>query len=105
RLLAGLTPNAWNAVLDRDLQTCLASPAVDPQTLARVTAETLLLKQARFDGSASMLSDMGRDPLWLAFLSRCVNVSPAMEVRLEAVRDALAEMSVEGGRPNAAIGV
>ncbi|MBB1178188.1 hypothetical protein DSM05_03340 [Pseudomonas sp. FW305-3-2-15-E-TSA4] len=105
RLLAGLTPNAWNAVLDRDLQTCLASPTVDPQTLARVTAETLLLKQAQFDGSASMLSDMGRDPLWLAFLTRCVNVSPAMETRLETVRDALVEMLTEGDRPDPAIGV
>lgn len=105
RLLESLTPNAWNAVLDRDLQACLASPTVDPQTLSRVTAETLLLKQARFDGSASMLSDMGRDPLWLAFLSRCVNVSPAMEARLDAVREALVEMPAGGDGPDAAIGV
>jgi SAM-dependent methyltransferase len=93
RLLEGLKPSAWDPTLDRDLQICLTAPSVDPQTLARVTAETLLLKQGRFDGTAVMLEAMGRDPLWLAFLSRCVNVSAAMELRLDAVRTAVVEAS------------
>lgn len=106
RLLEGLKPNAWNAALDRDLRICLAEPVVDPQSLARVTAETLLLKQVRFDGTPAALAAMGRDPLWLGFLSRCVNVSPAMEARLDAVRTALAEMQVErGDRLEAPIGL
>ncbi len=91
RLLEGLKPSVWDPALDRDLLVCLSSPTVDPQPLARVTAETLLLKQARFDGTAAMLEAMGRDPLWLALLSRCVNVSAAMEMRLDAVRTAVVE--------------
>ncbi|GLK50475.1 hypothetical protein GCM10017620_34490 [Brevundimonas intermedia] len=91
RLLEGLKPSAWDPALGRDLLVCLTSPTVDPQTLARVTAETLLLKQGRFDGTAVMLQAMARDPLWLAFLSRCVNVSAAMEIRLDAVRTAVVE--------------
>ena len=91
RLLEGLKPSVWDPALDRDLLVCLSSPTVDPQTLARVTAETLLLKQGRFDGTAVMLEAMGGDPLWLAFLSRCVNVSAAMEMRLDAVRTAVVE--------------
>jgi 2-polyprenyl-3-methyl-5-hydroxy-6-metoxy-1,4-benzoquinol methylase len=95
RLLEGLKPSAWDPTLDRDLQICLTAPTVDPQTLARVVAETLLLKQSAFDGTAVTLEAMGRDPLWLAFLSRCVNVSAAMEARLDAVRTALVEIRVE----------
>lgn len=97
RLLEGLKPSAWDPTLDRDLQICLTAPSVDPQTLARVAAETLLLKQSAFDGTAATLEAIGRDPLWLAFLSRCVNVSAAMEARLDAVRTALVKMRVEAG--------
>src|SRR3989344_180066 len=84
RLLEGLKPSAWDPALDRDLLVCLSSPTVDPQTLARVTAETLLLKQARFDGTAATLESMGRVPLWLGFLSPWLNVRPAMRRRLVA---------------------
>ena len=97
RLLEGLKPSAWDPTLDRDLQICLTAPTVDPQALARVAAETLLLKQSGFDGTAATLEAIGRDPLWLAFLSRCMNVSAAMEARLDAVRTALVEIRVEAG--------
>lgn len=90
RLLAGLSPDAWHPRLDADLRACLAEPTVNVQDLARVTAQTLLLKQTWFDGAAATLEAMGRDPLWLAFLSQCLNVSAAMEARLDAVRAALA---------------
>jgi len=89
RLLAGLSPDAWHPRLDADLRACLAEPTVDTQGLARVTAETLLLKQPTFDGASTTLEAMGRDALWLAFLSQCLNVSAAMEARLDAVRRAL----------------
>ncbi|MBA4807528.1 methyltransferase domain-containing protein [Brevundimonas sp.] len=90
-LLSRLSPSSWAPQLDADLCACLADPAVEPQTLARVTAEALLLKQPAFDGSGEALEAMGRDPLWLAFLSRCLNVSAAMEARLDAVRAAVVE--------------
>lgn len=88
-LLADLSPRAWHRQLDADLNACFAETTVEPQGLARVTAETLLLKQSGFDGSVAALEAMGGDPLWLAFLSRCVNVSAAMEARLNAVRATL----------------
>ena len=96
-LLADLSPRAWHRQLDADLNACFAEVTVEPQGLARVTAETLLLKQGGFDGSAAALEAMGGDPLWLSFLSRCVNVSAAMEARLNAVRGALlAADNIEG---------
>ncbi len=88
-LLAELSPRAWHRQLDADLNACFAATTVEPQGLARVTAETLLLKQGGFDGSTAALEAMGGDPLWLAFLSRCVNVSAEMEAGLNAVRAAL----------------
>jgi 2-polyprenyl-3-methyl-5-hydroxy-6-metoxy-1,4-benzoquinol methylase len=103
RLLSGLKPNACHPALERDLLACLAAPGVDAQTLARVTAETLSLKQPAFDGAAATLAVIGSDPLWLGFLSRCLNVSAAMEVRLDAVRARLVatfEASGEGGEPS-----
>lgn len=93
RLLAGLSPKVWHRQLDADLCACLAEPSVDPQGLASVAAATLLAKQPLFDGAAATLEAMGRDPLWLAFLSGCLNVSPAMEARLNAVRAALVSAS------------
>ena len=89
RLLAGLRPTAWDERLDEDLRLCLAEPTVEAQALAPATAETLLLKQPAFHATAETLEAMGRDPLWLAFLTRCLNVNPPMEARLNAVRDTL----------------
>lgn len=98
-LLADLSPRAWHRQLDADLNACFAEASVEPQGLSRVTAETLLLKQGRFDGAAAALEAMGRDPLWLGFLSRCVNVSAAMEARLNAVRAGL--LAVDEGAGDA----
>ncbi len=90
-LIAGVSPSGWHPKLDSDLRTCLASPAVDPQMLARVTARVLLLHYPE--------PAVAEDPLWIAFLTRCINVDPAMEARLvwlagqklpEALRAALA---------------
>lgn len=87
--LAGLSPSGWHPVLHADLTVLLGEASVDPQALARVTARTLLLKAPDFDGAAETLEALGRDPLWLGFLTRCLNVDAAMETRLNALRAAL----------------
>lgn len=97
RLLAALRPEAWDSRLDEDLRLCLGEATVEAQTLARAVAQTLLLKEPEFDGSAETLEAMGRDPLWLTFLTRCLNVSPAMEARLDTVRTALLLTRGSGG--------
>lgn len=74
-LLATLRPIAWDARLAADLCTCLTDDQLDPQPLARATAELLL-----HSGEA--------DPLWPLFLTRCLNTHPAMEAHLVALRDA-----------------
>jgi ubiquinone/menaquinone biosynthesis C-methylase UbiE len=78
-LLATIRPVAPDTRLEADLLGCLHDDQLDSQPLARVTAELLLLKQ----------DDPGEDPLWIAFLTRCINTHPAMETRLVAMRDAL----------------
>ncbi|MFJ6023685.1 methyltransferase domain-containing protein [Brevundimonas sp. NPDC092305] len=81
-LLAGLAPTTWHRQLDHDLTACLTSPAVDPQTLAKAAARLLLLKTPE----GKVPDD---DPLWLAFLTRCINVDAAMEARLTTLRRAV----------------
>lgn len=75
-LLATLRPAGYDARLAVDLRACLADEALDPQPLARVAAELLLHADEA-------------DPLWIAFLTRCINTHPAMEARLVAMRDTL----------------
>lgn len=82
-LLENFVPRRRSERLERDLLACLEEPAVDPQRLARVTAAALLL---RGEGDAA---ELGAAPLWVAFLSRCINVNPAMEARLIRARRAL----------------
>jgi SAM-dependent methyltransferase len=89
RLLAGLAPSRWHPVLDADLTALLGESSVDPQILARTTARVLLLKTPRFEEAAEALEALGGDALWIAFLSRCLNVDAAMEARLDALRRAL----------------
>ncbi|WP_395944014.1 methyltransferase domain-containing protein [Brevundimonas sp.] len=101
--LADLSPNGWHTVLDADLTVLLNEASVDPQTLARVTARTLLLKAPSFDGAVETLEALGRDPLWLAFLSRCLNVDAAMEARLNALRAALRATEGAEGEGRAAL--
>lgn len=103
RLLTGLKPDAWDDRLDEDLRFCLGEATVEAQTLARVAAQTLLLKQPEFDGTAETLEAMVRDPLWLIFLTRCLNVSPAMEARLDAIRQALARTQGDEGERRRAL--
>ena len=93
-LAAQIRPKGYFAKLDSDLRLCLASASVDPQMLARVTARLLLLKYP--DAEAPV----GDDPLWRAFLARCINVDPEMEARLVGMaqapgplREALAEQA------------
>ncbi|AQR73963.1 bifunctional 2-polyprenyl-6-hydroxyphenol methylase/3-demethylubiquinol 3-O-methyltransferase UbiG [Sphingomonas sp. LM7] len=76
-LLATIRPAAVDARLEADLLACLNDDQLDPQPLARITAELLLLKNSE------------ASPLWTAFLTRCLNTHPAMEARLIAMRDAL----------------
>lgn len=77
RVLADVSPRAWFPRLDADLRFCLAAPGVDPQRLARVAARLLLRKYPGPD-----MLRAAHDPLWIAFLTRCINVDPEMEARL-----------------------
>lgn len=83
-LLSGLEPDGWHPRLDHDLLACLMTPEVEAQRLARVTARVLMLKTPVRD--AESLAEMAADPLWIAFLMRCLNVDAEMERRLTAVR-------------------
>jgi SAM-dependent methyltransferase len=93
-LVSQITPRGYFAKLDSDLRVCMAAESVDPQILARVTARLLLLKYPE----AGEVTD---DPLWTAFLTRCINVDPEMEARLVtmmgaapgALHEALAEQA------------
>lgn len=78
-LLTTIRPATPDARLEADLLDCLNDDQLDPQPLARVTAELLLLKGG----------DAATDPLWTIFLTRCINTHPAMENRLVAMRDTL----------------
>ena len=80
-LLSGLEPDTWHPQLARDLTACLEADGLDPQALARVAARVLLLKP-----DADAPAAMAADPLWIAFLTRCLNIDPAMEARLTALR-------------------
>lgn len=84
-------------MLDADLTTLLAEPSVDPQILARIVARVLLLKTPQFEETTEALESVGGDPLWVAFLSRCLNVDAAMEARLDALCRALTAMHGQGG--------
>ncbi|MEP9358013.1 class I SAM-dependent methyltransferase [Sphingomonas sp. KR3-1] len=74
RLLAGMALTGWPEQLEADLVTCLHAGSVDPQTLARTAARMLLVKYPTLV--------VAEDALWAAFLTRCINVDPAMEARL-----------------------
>ncbi|WP_180142198.1 class I SAM-dependent methyltransferase [Sphingomonas sp. R-74633] len=73
-LLARLSLSGWPPQLEDDLVTCLHTASVDPQALARGAARMLLVKYPE-----PVVAD---DALWEAFLTRCINVDPAMERRL-----------------------
>jgi SAM-dependent methyltransferase len=75
-LLAALRPVGYDADLAGDVRACLADEQLDPQPLAGVAAHLLL-----HAGDS--------DPLWIAFLTRCINTHPELETRLIAMRDAL----------------
>ena len=79
RLVGRIVPDRYHPQVQRDLLRCFARADVDTQQLARVTATLLLLKPQ----STALLA---RDPLWIAFLTQCLNVDPAMEARLTALR-------------------
>lgn len=85
-LVAGIAFTAHHPRLEADLLACLDDPAVEAQSLARVAAGLLLLKHPQGPPPDALAAD----PLWLAFLTRCVNVLPAMEARLASLRTALA---------------
>lgn len=91
RLLAGLRPQTCAPRFERDLVACLEEPRVDAQILAYAAAHALLRKYP--DGTPAEAA--GDDPLWRAFLTRCINVHPAMEARLGAMRRALLARSAE----------
>ncbi|QTC91904.1 class I SAM-dependent methyltransferase [Brevundimonas goettingensis] len=86
--LGAFSGRAYHPKLEHDLVACFAEPGVEHQALARVTAELLLAREAAGAVSAD-LDAVARDPLWLAFLSLCLNVEAAMEARLVTLRAAL----------------
>ncbi|WP_342250796.1 class I SAM-dependent methyltransferase [Sphingomonas sp. OTU376] len=96
-LLSHLSLTGWPTQLEADLVTCLHARTVDPQALARTTARMLLVKYPE--------PIVAEDALWIAFLTRCINVDPAMEARLawlagetlpEGLRAALAVQAFAG---------
>ena len=64
----------WPVQLEADVVTLLRAASADPQTLARAAAHMLLTKYPE--------PVVAYDPLWAAFLTRCINLDPAMERRL-----------------------
>lgn len=96
--LGAFSGRTYHPRLEQDLLACFAEPAVEHQALARVTAELLLAREAAGAASAD-LDAVARDPLWLAFLSLCLNVEAAMEARIAALRAALiARVSEDQGQ-------
>ena len=73
-LLARLSLTGWPEQLEADLVICLRAGSVDPQLLARAAAHMLLVKYPE--------PVVAEDALWDAFLTRCINMDPAMEARL-----------------------
>lgn len=96
--LGAFSGRTYHPKLEQDLLACFAQAAVEHQALARVTAELLLAREAAGAASAD-LDAVARDPLWLAFLSLCLNVEAAMEARLVSLRAALIARVGEGGVP------
>ena len=90
--LGALRPTGWHAPIERDL-CILFEQAIDHQTLAHVTALTLLGKTETQGDDPAALDRIASNPLWLGFLSLCLNVEPAMEARLTAIRKAVAACS------------
>ena len=74
RALAGMRLTGWPVQLEADLVTLLRAASIDPQTLARAAAHMLLIKYPE--------PVVAYDLLWAAFLTRCINLDPAMEQRL-----------------------
>jgi len=94
--LAGLRPDAWHASLDRDLLALWREPGIERQRLARITAVTLVAKPDTGGEAEAVLDRIATDPLWLAFLSGCLNVDAAMEARLVVLRHALLDAHAAG---------
>lgn len=82
-LLANLVPENYHPKLDQDLRACLEEEQVDAQSLAGVIAGVLLQKYPDAQGDFDRI---GSDPLWIAFLTRCINTHPRMEMRLTGLR-------------------
>lgn len=82
--LPNLNPKQWHPSLERALLACFENP----QPLARFAARLLLLKHSEED-----IISAEQDPLWLAFLSRCINVDARMEARIQQLRQKVAPTS------------
>lgn len=96
--LGAFSGRTYHPKLEQDLLACFAQASVEHQALARVTAELLLAREAAGAASAD-LDAIARDPLWLAFLSLCLNVEAAMEARLVILRAVLIDRVGEGTVP------
>ena len=96
--LGAFSGRTYHPKLEQDLLACFAEPAVEHQALARVTAELLLAREAAGAVPAD-LDAVARDPLWLAFLSLCLNVEAAMEANIAALRAALIARVGQGSVP------
>ena len=82
-LLGSLSFDRYAAERDDELKLCLETPSVDAQHLAAVLARHLMLKYP------AILDDpkpVARDPLWIALLTRTVNVDAEMEQLLTRLR-------------------
>jgi SAM-dependent methyltransferase/tetratricopeptide (TPR) repeat protein len=97
-LLGVFSGRTYHPQLEQDLLACFAEPAVEHQALARVTAELLLAREAAVSTDLDVIA---KDPLWLAFLSLCLNIEAAMEARIAALRAALVARVGQGEVPAA----
>lgn len=86
-LLAGFSGRTWHARLEQDVLACLAVPNIDHQVLARLAAELLMAREPEPEPEPEpVLERIAADPLWRAFLSRCLNVDALMEGRIADLR-------------------
>lgn len=85
--IAEVRPSTWRPQFARDLLACFAEP-IDHQPLARPTAALLLMQRGAPQG----------DAFWMAFLLHCINVDPAMEARIAALRAAAGDHHPPGWR-------
>lgn len=91
QLLGQLNPEQYHPQLDTDLLKCWQQEDLDHQILAATTAQHLLNKYQVADtriieSLSTQIHSLQTDPLFLRFLSRCINIHAFCEQWLTAMR-------------------